>query len=66
MPRFADSLIDKIQSLTPAQLSEVEEFIESLQGLEQVRTLSHASAELSEPSLERIWSNPEDDAYDAL
>lgn len=57
----ANRLVEKIQSLTPDQVSEVEEFVESLQSARQLA--GHAS--LSEPVFESIWNNPEDDIYDA-
>jgi hypothetical protein len=66
MPRIADSLTEKMQTLTAEQLAEVEGFVESLQGWEQDRALSRAAAALSEPTFAKVWSNPEDDVYDAL
>jgi hypothetical protein len=66
MQRIAESLTEKMQSLTSEQLAEVEEFVESLQGWEESRALSRAAATLSEPAFAAVWSNPEDDVYDAL
>jgi hypothetical protein len=65
MSRAAETLSEKIQSLSPEQLAEVEEFIESLQ-LHTDRAEGHASAFLSEHAFEAVWNNPEDDVYDAL
>ena len=66
MQRIAESLAEKMQTLTSEQLAEVEGFVESLQGWEQNRALSRAASELSEPAFATIWNNPEDDVYDDL
>jgi hypothetical protein len=58
------SLIDKIEALPAEKVAEVEGFVDSITRghSELVRAASRAS----EPSLARIWNNPEDDVYDAL
>lgn len=65
MEQTAERLSAKIYTLSEVQLAEVERFIESLQlkhDRETIRSLALGSA----PNFEAIWSNPEDDAYDAL
>ncbi|MEO6807068.1 MAG: hypothetical protein ABI286_12165 [Edaphobacter sp.] len=66
MQRTTDRLTEKIHSLTPAHLAEVERFVESLQAWERSRSLSSSAAALSEPSFATLWNNPEDDVYDAI
>jgi hypothetical protein len=66
MQRDATVLADKIRTLSPDQISEVEDFIEFLRLRRRERGLTRSTTELSAPAFEAIWSNPEDDAYDAL
>ncbi|MGB9030448.1 MAG: hypothetical protein WCC27_10035 [Acidobacteriaceae bacterium] len=62
----AGNLAEKIQALSPEQIGEVEAFVEFLRFRGLDRALATAAAAASEPAFERVWSNPEDDAYDAL
>ena len=66
MGRNVSNLAEKLESLTPQQVARVEEFIESLRTRGHERALAHEAAAASTPAFETIWSNPEDDAYDAL
>jgi len=66
MEQTADSLTEKIHSLSSTQLAEVERFVESLQAWERDRHAARIAADLSTPALAEVWSNPEDEAYDAL
>jgi hypothetical protein len=61
-----ENLAQKIGTLSPEQIAEVEDFVDFLRERSQDRGLSGASAHLSTPSFAAIWNNPEDDAYDAL
>ena len=65
MSQVAESLTEKLQTLSPQQLAKVETFVSELLD-PQAANLIRAAAELSEPSLSRIWNNPEDDVYDNL
>jgi hypothetical protein len=60
------SLSEKIQSLTPEQVLEVEEFIATLSAHDPHHSLRQASTTLSEAAFAAVWDNPEDDVYDAL
>ena len=66
MQQIADRLAGKIHTLTKRQLAEVERFVESLQVSEQGGDVARVAAPLSEPAFAAIWSNPEDDVYDAV
>jgi len=60
------SLIDKIKALPPDHLSEVEDFVDFIVARAQNRALTRAAAAVSAPAFDKVWNNPEDDAYDAL
>jgi hypothetical protein len=66
MSANAQALIEKIQTLPPDRLVEVEDFVDFIWQREQERSLTRAAAATSAPAFAAIWSNPEDDAYDAL
>jgi hypothetical protein len=60
------SLLEKIRSLPPEKLAEVEDFVDFLRHREVDRRLSRAATKLSEESFRRIWDNPDDADYDQL
>ncbi|MGH7044746.1 MAG: hypothetical protein ACREFY_21785 [Acetobacteraceae bacterium] len=60
------TLIEKIQTLPPERLVEVEDFVDFIRLREQQRALTRAAAAASAPAFAAVWDNPEDDAYDAL
>jgi len=59
-------LAEKIQTLHPAQIAEVEDFIEFLRTRTVERGISHNAATASNRAFEAVWDNPEDAVYDAL
>ena len=51
----------------PAErIAEIEDFVDFIRLREQQRALTRAAAETSAPAFAAIWSNPDDDVYDAL
>jgi hypothetical protein len=66
MNRSASNLAEKLDALSPEQISAVDEFVESLRVRAQDRAVTQAAAAASEPAFGAVWNNPEDDAYDAL
>ncbi len=60
------NLAERILSLDPEQIAEVEDFVEFLRRRSEEKMFARAASELSAPVFDAIWSNPEDDAYDAL
>ena len=56
----------KIQALSAERIAEVEDFIDFIRLREQQRLLARAAAAASEPAFAAVWSNPDDEAYDAL
>jgi hypothetical protein len=66
MDRQAAILSEKIRTLSPEQIAEVESFVEFIRLRAQERSLTQDAAAVSTPAFETVWANPEDDAYDAL
>jgi hypothetical protein len=66
MPVNAQGLIEKIRTLPPERLIEVEDFVDFLRQREQQLGLTRAAAAASAPAFAAVWDNTEDDAYDAL
>jgi len=60
------SLIEKIQSLPPERLAEVEDFVDFLKMRDEDRLVTHAATELSKDSFRQVWDNPDDAEYDRL
>ncbi len=60
------TLIEKIQSLPPERVEEVEDFVDFLKTRDQDRALVDAAARLSEDAFRRVWDNPDDSEYDRL
>ena len=65
--RVADqTLIDKIRSLPPAKVAEVEDFVDFLRLRDEDRLVAHAATKLSEEAFRQVWDNPDDAEYDKL
>lgn len=62
----AHTLIEKIRSLPPEKVAEVEEFVDFLRQRDQDRRLTQAASKLSERAFREIWDNPDDADYDRL
>jgi hypothetical protein len=60
------TLSEKIETLSPEQITVVEDFVEFLRLRGQERELVRSAAATSNPAFEGVWNNPEDDVYDAL
>ena len=58
----ARALAEKIHSLPPEKVAEVEDFIAQ----RDERSLRRAAAKLSEKAFGKVWNNPRDAAYDRL
>jgi hypothetical protein len=66
MGRNANNIVEKIQSLSSEQLTEVEDFVEFIRLRGQERALTRSASAASVPAFTAIWDNSEDDVYDAL
>ena len=58
------TLIDKIRSLPPAKVAEVEDFVDFLRLRDEDRLVTHAATKLSEEAFRQVWDNPDDAEYD--
>jgi hypothetical protein len=60
------ALIEKIRSLPPEKIAELEDFVDFLRQRSEDQILTKAAAKLSENAFQKVWNNPEDDDYDRL
>ena len=60
------TLIEKIRTLSPERVAEVEDFVEFLRNRDEDRRLSEATTRLSEDAFRKVWDNPDDEDYDQL
>jgi hypothetical protein len=61
-----ETLIQKIRSLPPERVSEVEDFVDFWKARDQERSLAQAASRLSEDAFRKVWDNPDDAEYDSL
>ncbi len=60
-----ETLIEKIKSLPPERISEVEDFVDFIAERDE-RRLVQAATKMSEESFRNVWDNEADAAYDRL
>ena len=58
------ALIDKIHSLSPEKVAEVEDFVDFLRQRDADQRLTQAATRLSEGAFREVWDNPDDADYD--
>jgi hypothetical protein len=61
-----ETLIQKIRSLPPERLAELEDFVDSMTLRDQDRQLTQAVARLSGEAFRAVWDNLDDAEYDRL
>ena len=61
-----ETLIQKIRSLPPERVAEVEDFVDFLTARDQDRQVTQAAARLSEDAFRSVWDNIDDAEYDRL
>ena len=59
-------LLQKIRSLPVDKIAEIEDFVDFVRYKNEDLQLNRAATKLSEAAFQRVWDNPEDDAYDNL
>lgn len=59
-------IIEKIRTLPPDKIVEVEDFVDFLRQRNEDRRLTQAATRLSENALQKVWDNPDDADYDRL
>jgi hypothetical protein len=62
----AEALLVKIKALPAERIAEIEDFVDFIRLREEERALTRAAASASTSAFAAIWSNPDDDVYDAL
>jgi len=60
------TLIEKLRSLRPERVAEVEDFVDFLRRRDEDQRLVQAAAKLSENTFQKVWDNTEDADYDRL
>lgn len=64
--RDPQALIEKLKSLPPERMAEVEDFVDFLRERDAGRALERAATRVAEPAFAKVWDNDEDAAYDRL
>lgn len=64
--RDPQALIEKLKTLSPERMAEVEDFVDFLRVREQDRALSRVATRVAEPAFAEVWDNDEDAVYDRL
>ncbi|MDY6951728.1 MAG: toxin-antitoxin system, antitoxin component, Xre family protein [Thermodesulfobacteriota bacterium] len=59
-------LIEKIRTLSPDKVAQVEDFVDFLSQKSRDLRLLQAGKKLAEDAFRRVWDNPEDEEYDRL
>lgn len=60
------TLIEKIYTLPPDKVAEVEDFVDFLQKKAEDRHLIQVATKISENVFRKVWDNPDDANYDRL
>lgn len=60
------NLMEKIITLPPEKVAEVEDFVDFLRLRMEDRRLTQAAMKLSEEAFQMVWDNPDDAVYDKL
>jgi len=60
------NLIEKIVTLPPEKVIEVEDFVDFLRQRDQDRHLVSAATKMSEEAFRKVWDNSDDAVYDTL
>ena len=64
--RSEESILEKLKSLPPERVAEVEDFGDFLRVRAEEQVLLNSATKTSEPAFKKIWDNPEDADYDRL
>lgn len=65
-PQHMKQMVEKLKTLPPSRVAEVEDFIDFLSSRDSDRGLVQAAKTITEPRLKEIWNNPDDADYDRL
>ncbi len=60
------NIVDKLRSLSPDRIAEVEDFVDFLRSRQVERELTKANTLLAEAAFRAVWENSDDADYDRL
>jgi hypothetical protein len=63
---YEQTFIEKIRTLRPERIAEVEDFVDFLRQRHEDRRLVRSASNLSENVFQKIWDSPDDAEYDRL
>lgn len=66
MSTAIDHIAEKLARLPPERLAEIVDFVDFIAAREHDRALVHAAQTASQATLEKLWNNEADAAYDRL
>jgi hypothetical protein len=64
--RDRHTLIEKLKTLPPDRVAEVEDFVDFLRTRDGERALVRAATRAAEPAFAKVWDNDDDAGYDKL
>ena len=64
--RDPKAIIEKLKTLPPEKVAEVEDFVDFLRTRDGERALTRAATRAAEPAFAEVWENEDDAAYDRL
>ncbi len=64
--RDPQALIEKLKTLAPERVAEVDDFVDFLRARDEVRGLVGAATRASEAAFAKVWDNEDDAAYGKL
>ena len=64
--RDPQALIEKLKTLPPERVAEVEDFVDFLRTRDGERAAVRAATRAAEPAFAKVWDNDDDAAYDRL
>lgn len=64
--RDPHTLIEKLKTLPPERVAEVEDFVDFLRARDRERATVRAGMHIAEPAFAKVWDNEDDAAYDKL
>jgi hypothetical protein len=62
----ARTLIEKVQSLPPERVEQVEDFVDFLRVRDEDRALENAALRRAKDPFRKVWDNPDDAECDRL
>lgn len=64
--RDPQALIEKLKTMAPERVAEVEDFVDFLRARDDERSIVRALTRAAEPAFAKVWENEDDAAYDKL